>query len=379
MGSLLRILTLPFQWIARLLGFSTRIARGKSAASAAASGVADATHPSDFAEEEAEWHEYARSLQARPSGGLFGWLTFAEFRRPDADEMRPSELNFEAGKLLANEATKFFNRPVDLFEAPGSWLYEQVEREYIRRSYSGEGSKSDRKFIFTMRRFRKLVNANTAKMFLLHVPLTAAIAGLLSHFAMEMIDGQMALSGVIGETPDSKPQFERLKAEPTGDVFLDHCLDILEAKKKGFRRKPADLVSALANARGFLKPLQDQLVALGMVKRQTQKVLFFFNREVYPQRNGQPEAALISHLRQIIQSDAPVDERDIILIALAEKTGLLKRNLGADVVKARKQRIQDIIETKPLSSKAAQDAIEAMEAAMLMVIVAASAGSVASG
>jgi hypothetical protein len=194
MGLFFMMLLSPFRFLASLLGIGTKLARSRGAA--VASGIGDTLERRQLQEEENEWADYARSLMAGHGFGPLGFMLFDEFRRPDADEMRPQDLDFEAGKSLAREATRFFSNPIDIFESPGSWLYEQVEREFIRRTYSGEGSQSDRKFIFTMRRFRKLVNANTAKMFLLHVPVTAIAAGMASHFALTHLSTQMVVTGL---------------------------------------------------------------------------------------------------------------------------------------------------------------------------------------
>ncbi|HEC03423.1 MAG TPA: hypothetical protein ENI81_07790 [Phycisphaerales bacterium] len=75
---------------------------------------------------------------------------------------------------------------------------------------------------------------------------------------------------------------------------------------------------------------------------------------------------LIERLRQAIFTDTcDVDPRTVVLVSLANSTGLLKVPFDKKMLKRRKARIDRIVNGE-ITGKAAQEAIQAMQAAVMV-------------
>ncbi|MEQ9314681.1 MAG: GPP34 family phosphoprotein, partial [Henriciella sp.] len=108
---------------------------------------------------------------------------------------------------------------------------------------------------------------------------------------------------------------------------------------------------------------------------ETDKSFLVFSWKHYPERDGRAEADLVAHLSDVMFADKVPTDADRVIVALAEKTGLLKRNFDKAKLRANKVRIKQIIEGVIEPANATIKAIDGVIAAL---IAASAAGAAAS-
>ena len=156
-------------------------------------------------------------------------------------------------------------------------------------------------------------------------------------------------------------------AGPTGKPFLDDCLGRIGESKK--QRSAQDWVTRFANTKQLKHRLAEQLCALGILRTDEDKVLLLFTRRIYPEIDSRPEQDLVERLRQAIFSDSNrLEPRTAVLVALAHKAGLLANAFDKRDLKARKARIEQIVDGE-VTAQATQEAIEAMQAAVFVACI----------
>ncbi|MEH0970009.1 GPP34 family phosphoprotein [Micromonospora sp. CPCC 205546] len=156
---------------------------------------------------------------------------------------------------------------------------------------------------------------------------------------------------------------------PVGQRQLDDALSRIAADEK--RRKPGDWISRLA--KDLPEQVLDGLVTAGVLRRDSDKVLWFFPRTRYPSSTG-AEPAVETQARQrmvaAIAADGPVDARTAALIGLARAVGL-DRKLFAELPKQHVKRRLTEIAADDWASAATRKAIEETQAAVLMATTTA--------
>ncbi len=179
--------------------------------------------------------------------------------------------------------------------------------------------------------------------------------------------GELILEGRASLERGSKPSKDRIlpaSAKPLSDPLLDEVLrKVREAKKP---RSPKDWVSKLSQLGGLRKRVATSLVRRGILREQRRRVWLLFPWTFYPALDPAPKRRLVQRLHEAVTGDGPLDERTTIAIAVAAATGVLKPALGKQVVKARKDRIEQIVEDQSIASAAhgaLQDAAAAAAAA----------------
>ncbi|MFZ5615920.1 MAG: hypothetical protein ACOZAA_01165 [Pseudomonadota bacterium] len=167
-GLVLRWLISPFRAIARLLRGRSVTAIEKSGAGAVAQKAGDgAAHFED-------------ERTATPDGRS---LFFKRLARPTLVERTAADLTLEEAKEYAAEAAKFYTYPFPLF-ARADFFYEEVEQDYVDHVLGKNAGSADANFLEIMDRFRKVLNANTARLFLVHAPMLLLLTiGLSLAFA----------------------------------------------------------------------------------------------------------------------------------------------------------------------------------------------------
>lgn len=153
-------------------------------------------------------------------------------------------------------------------------------------------------------------------------------------------------------------------AAPVGDELLDECLARIVGAKR--RRSPETWVSQFADIRQLKHRVAAQLCRRGILKTEEEKILLIFTRKVYPEIDPGPEQRLIERLRDTIFTDVEaVDPRTIVLVSLAKSTDILPVVFARRELRARKKRIEQIVNGE-IVGKAAKDAIAAMQAAVMV-------------
>lgn len=180
-----------------------------------------------------------------------------------------------------------------------------------------------------------------------------------------MADLLMTQRIVIGKT--KKKLVTVIDEKTLNDPVIDTCFDMIKAHKKELSMD--DWVSKLSEISELFHKAANQLCERGILKADKDKILLFFSRRIYPEVNPIPEKRLINHLQLAIFSESrDVDPRIVVLIALAQGLDLLKVTFGRKKIKARKPRIENIINGE-VTGKAVKEVVEACQSAAMMAVI----------
>ncbi len=158
-----------------------------------------------------------------------------------------------------------------------------------------------------------------------------------------------------------------ISSTPLGEPLIDQCLEKIGTAKR--RASLQTWVSRFAGVKNLKHRVAQQLCDRGILKATEDTILLLFTRKIYPEINPEPEKQLIERLRQAIFTDSrDVDPRTVVLVSLAEGTGLLKIVFDKKELKGRKARIKEISNGE-ITGKAAKEAIQAMQAAVMVACI----------
>lgn len=169
------------------------------------------------------------------------------------------------------------------------------------------------------------------------------------------------------------------EAGPVGDPILDEGLERIA--KASRRASLQTWVSRLAGIKRLRERVAQQLCHRGILRADEDKILLIFTRKIYPEIDPAPEKEIVERLQAAIFSDTEeVDPRTVVLISLADGVDLLTANLGRKEVRARKKRIEQIINGE-LTGRATKEVVAACQAAVMAaaIIPAAAAASINTG
>ena len=96
-------------------------------------------------------------------------LFFKRLARPTLVERTAADLTIDEAREYAAEAQKFYTYPFPLFTR-ADFFYEEVEQAYIDHILGRDAGSADANFLDIMDRFRRELNANTARLFLVYAP-----------------------------------------------------------------------------------------------------------------------------------------------------------------------------------------------------------------
>lgn len=168
----------------------------------------------------------------------------------------------------------------------------------------------------------------------------------------------------IEEPRRKKKLVTPVSAALLGDELLDECLGKIAAA--GRRKRPDGWVSHFASMRQLKHRVANQLCRRGILKADEDKVLLIFTRTIYPEINPEPERCVIERLRQAIFTETDdLDPRTVVLVSLAHATSILPVIFPKRDLKLRQERIQRIVNGE-VAGQAAKDAIDAMQAAVMV-------------
>jgi len=158
-----------------------------------------------------------------------------------------------------------------------------------------------------------------------------------------------------------------VNAKPVGDPFLDECLvKLVDAKKPAAAQT---WVSRFAGVKNLKHLLAERLCDRGILRADKDKVMLLFSRRIYPEIDPQPERALVEKLRQaIFTENNHLDPRTVVLVALANSASLLNNVFDKKDLKARKNRIERVVEGNAMA-EATKEAMEAVQAAIMVAVI----------
>jgi len=170
---------------------------------------------------------------------------------------------------------------------------------------------------------------------------------------------------------DRKKKFVRLRDRaPLGDAALDAALDAAVLKIAAAKRR-ATLQTWVARlgTQNLKHVVAGELCRRGVLRADEDRVLLIFKRKIYPELDPRPEAEIVSRLRKaIFTDDRDVDPRTVILISLASSAQLLRNVFPKRDLKARKERIERVV-NGDVTGKATREAIEAAQAAAVVAAI----------
>jgi Golgi phosphoprotein 3 len=158
-----------------------------------------------------------------------------------------------------------------------------------------------------------------------------------------------------------------ISSTPLGEPLIDQCLEKISNAKR--RASLQTWVSRFAGVKNLKHRVAQQLCDHGILRATEDTILLIFTRKKYPELNPIPERRLIERLRHAIFTDnRNVDPRTVVLVSLADSTGLLRIIFDKKELKGRKARIKEISNGE-ITGKAAKEAIEAMQAAVMVACI----------
>lgn len=179
---------------------------------------------------------------------------------------------------------------------------------------------------------------------------------------------ELLLEEKISVEEQKKKKYAVLKdSTPLGDPVIDECLNkVIQAKKK---QQLQTWVSRFSGLKKLKHRTARKLVARGILRADEDKVLLLFTRKIYPEVDPEPERRMIERMRRALFTEQQdIDPRTVVLISLADSTGLHKVVFDKKELKSRKKRIEQIVNGE-LTGKATKEAIQAMQAAVFVACI----------
>lgn len=178
---------------------------------------------------------------------------------------------------------------------------------------------------------------------------------------------ELLLGGRIRIDESKKKLVGLLDTKPLGEPLVDECLERIATAKR--RASAHAWVSRFAATRRLRDRIAQGLCRRGILQADEDKVLLIFTRKVYPQVNPGPERELIMRLEEAIFTEtANIGPRTVVLLSLANSAGVLRAVFDKKMLKTRKKRIEQVV-NGDVMGKATKEAIEAMQAAVMMACI----------
>jgi Golgi phosphoprotein 3 len=194
---------------------------------------------------------------------------------------------------------------------------------------------------------------------------------------------ELLLAGAITIDDDKK---KRVRVAPMSvterldDPLLQECLEIVAKSKRPYRAPV--WVGRFGRIKRLRHRIAESLCRKDILEDSEDKVLFFFTRAIYPTINPEPERLIVESMRDaVLGSSQDLNADVVLLIALAQATGLMRIHFEKTELKARKIRIKEIAEGNLAGDAAAgavlaaQQAAQAAQAAVMAAIIASTVAS----
>ena len=179
-----------------------------------------------------------------------------------------------------------------------------------------------------------------------------------------------------GSLFNRKPKLVVIDPSPLGDELVDQWLKKISASDK---LRPVDYwLNKIAGVSQLKARVASRLVDLGILEEKEAKVLWVFNRTVYPEAQSGPEEEIRRRLDDAIFNDnTEADVGTILLLSLVKSGEFLPHLFERKAIKSRRKHIDKLIAGEKFGAATAA-LIESTQAVIVTVIVAgavAGAGS----
>lgn len=178
---------------------------------------------------------------------------------------------------------------------------------------------------------------------------------------------ELLLAGKISVSEDKKKLVAVQDSSPLGDPIIDECLALISAQSKPISSE--DLITKIGDIKELRHKVARQLCNRDILRAEQDKIMFIFTRRTYPEVNPEPEQAIIKRIHAaIFDEKEDIDPRTIVLISLAKSAELLVQNFDAKAIRAKKDRIEQIVSGE-LAGEATREVISAYETAVLVATI----------
>jgi golgi phosphoprotein 3 len=199
----------------------------------------------------------------------------------------------------------------------------------------------------------------------LHPTRGTVIRGTQYSYAMGgAVLAELLLNKRISLKPSRKTHLvEAVSAEPLGEPLIDRCLEKINGTR-GYINLPT-WISRVAGVRNLRDHVAQQLCKRDILKTRYGRVMLIFSRRIYLQTDPEPKRELIERLRNAIFTDAMhLDPRTVILLSIANGTGLLSVVFDKKELSARQARIEQLISGE-IVGNAIKRAVKVMQTAIV--------------
>lgn len=184
---------------------------------------------------------------------------------------------------------------------------------------------------------------------------------------------ELVLSGAVaitGPGEQVRPGRVVVRSEtPVDDPLLDEAVQRTLATGP---RKPQDLLPKLA--RGLRPTLLSRLTDRGILRAEEDRVLWIFPTRSWPAADSSHEWQVRAALYEVLVTGRPARDREAALVSLLHATGSVAKVVAGAPAWEIKQRAKALAEGE-LAGKAVREAIQAVNTAVMVAVVAVSAGA----
>ncbi len=182
------------------------------------------------------------------------------------------------------------------------------------------------------------------------------------------VAAELLLSGHVAAVEVKKKVYlEVANHRPPKDELLAECLERVRTSRR--RETIPTWVRRFSNTKHLKQRVAGGLCRKRILKEDEDKILLLFKRKIYPEVDPVPERDLRQRMRvALFGSKREVDPRTSIIIALAHSCHILPQLFDKKKLKKQKKRLEAITKGELVGS-AAKEAVEAVEAALLMAII----------
>jgi golgi phosphoprotein 3 len=168
---------------------------------------------------------------------------------------------------------------------------------------------------------------------------------------------------LLGRIDSDQDHLILVDPRPVDEPVLDFCLaQIAKAREHNTIQ---GWITGLAIHGALLRELTiNRLLERGILRRVNKRLLWVFQTRVYPLIDDHESVEVKRRIANILFNDDIPDPRDIFLLALAERSGLLTEVFTQAVAEDRRERIQQILHLD-LFGQAVNKAIRKIQLAML--------------
>ena len=185
---------------------------------------------------------------------------------------------------------------------------------------------------------------------------------------------ELSLKGRIRIGDDKKALVDLVDRSPLGEAVLDECLHQVATAKR--RTRATTWVQRFAATKRLRHRVAEGLCRRGILRDDEDKVLLFFTRRLYPTIDPVPERRLVDRLRTAIFGDSTsLAAEAVVVVALANATGLLPIHFDRKDLRRRKRHLKRITEGSMAGAATQQAVVAAQQAAVVAASSAVNASN----